>query len=351
MITHLLSSVSLSLCLLSPLAAQEAANAIPVTKTDAEAAEAFRAWSAGLDSAPHFPAQMHLDFEMEFDMEMDEAAELEMEFELDADLLLDGKDAFRSWGKGKVEFDAMGAFELDWRFDYNLLSNEEGLRMTFIHNNGLKDAFGFHLPSAFTLSADRMNKFLKGYAQLVEVMFNAYLPEGSEKLTLEDGVLGLLHPVAMSRTLGNYPGLLIVGWGEADGKVILLTKADWDMVKDMMAGEPMPFDIDKLKDQVYTLVMDAETGALLDYSFEMEMPIDVVEEGVHVKGEMEMEMSMRTVPVGEPKPVVFPEDMKVLDCNVPFDKYWPMMEMVLAMSESEMRNMLDGAEAEEDYEF
>lgn len=347
---RLFTTLSLSLCLLSPLAAQRGDHGIPIQKKDAEALEAYRTWAAGLPTEMNYPAQTRVDFDMEFDMKIDGSEDFEMEVELAADLLIDGPKAFRSWGVGKVEVEVM-FFELDWEFDFNLISNEEGLRMTFIHNHGLRDATGFHLPFAYTLSADRVDKFLAGYAKLIETASNAYLPEGTEGMKLEGGLLGVFHPVSLSRSIGNYPGVKILGWGTQEGKVLLETAADWDMMKEVFAGQPMPFDLEELAGQTYTLVMDAETGALIGYDFEMDMPFDMVEEGVRVEGDMEIEMSMRGVAPGEPKPVEFPEEVKVLDCNAPFDKYWPMMEMMLALSETQFRQMLDGSSAEEDYDF
>lgn len=350
---RLLPTLALSLLALSPAMGQESRHGIPVTKTGTDAADAFHGWVGGLDLALTYPVQLRLEFEMEADMEFGMQGGFGMDFDMDLDILLDSADAMRSWGDVEVEMGADGE-RLDWDFDFQYASDSQGLRFLLDDKGALKEELGVDIPRAFSLSPDRLKILMDSYGGMVVEMINTFSPHGEEPLAdLEHGLHGLFHPVAMTQMMAKYPGIIIVGWGTKDGKVLVQTQADWEMIRDMMPPEMMPFDVEIFRELVYEIVIDQETGALLEYVIDLELPMDMdVEQGMHMTGEMALEMSMRSVPVSTNAPsVTLPDASQVMNLDEPFDQYWPMIEMIMEMQAGQFDTMKGDQESNDDFDF
>lgn len=352
---RLLPTLTLSLLALGQVQGQDQGYDIPVTKTGEAASEAFYAWIGSRDLEPQYPAQMHLTFDMAMKMGAGSSDPImDMGFEMDVRILIESPSAMRSWGQLDVEVQAdHNAFAGE--FDFQFASDEEGMRFLLDDHGVVQRELGVDIPKAYSLSADRSKILMDAYAETVVEMINVFSPEGQESLLkVENGVFGLFHPMSMTETLANYPGVRIVGWGVKDGTVLLQTQADFELLKEMMPQSTMPFDIELFRDIVYTMTMDYESGALLDYRIQMNLPVDSshMDQDMGFTGDLELAMSMSSEPAAtDPPSVALPDASKVMDLNAPFDLYWPMVQSLLEMQASQFENMKGTQDSSEDYDF
>ncbi|MGB0951939.1 MAG: hypothetical protein ACPG31_01820 [Planctomycetota bacterium] len=355
---RLIATLTLLLGAANSVAAQETHLGIPVEKTGPEAQAAYDAWLPETATNWEYPAQVHLEAHMEMEMGMDMGEEVEnmhVEIGFMFEVLHDSPEEMRSWGNGMVIVDGLG-FDLNWTFEFQLESKAEGARMSFKDNRALSQEMNFHLPSAYTLSADRVEKAVKGIHELTYSSLDSLSVNPFPPLEEEHGVFGMYHPAVITRLIATYPTSRVVGWGSKDGQVLVQTKPDFSILDQSeidAAGEAGQAVLDALADVTYTISLEEKTGSMVAYGVEESIPMDAffpAEGGL--TGKLTMMMAMKRVPVSADAPVVtFPEDETVLDCNVPFDKYWGMLEMVIELQEAQLEAAEDQAESDEDFDF
>ncbi|MGB0951938.1 MAG: hypothetical protein ACPG31_01815 [Planctomycetota bacterium] len=353
---RLLPTLAVSLLVLGQAQGQDQNYGIAVSKTGEEASEAFHAWIGSRDMKPQYPAQIHITFDMEMDMGMSgEDPFMDMDFEMDTRLLIESPEAMRSWGQIDLAVKADANNEFDGEFDFQFASDDTGMRFLLDDHGAIQEKLGMDIPKAYSLSADRGKIFMDAYAKSVVEMINVVTPEGHEPIAaLENGVIGLFHPISMTYMMANYPGLKIVGWGVKDGKVLLQTQADFEMLEEIMPQEMIPFDMNEFRDIVYTMVMDHESGALLEYSIDLEIPMDssMMDEDLGFSGNIGFKMSMRAEPASASAPSVsLPDASLVMDLDGPFDMYWPMVQTMLEMQASQFESMKGEQDSNDDFDF
>lgn len=335
------------------MAAQESPLGIPLEKTGAEAQAAFDAWSTSVTPSWDYPVQMHVETHLGIDLGVD-GAEFHVEVGFMVEVLHESPDVVRSWGSGMLIFEGLD-IDLNWLFEYQAESNKKGLRMTMKDNRAFSQEFMFHLPSAYTLSPDRLHKAVSGFNNLLYTSMDQFTDEEIQPLDVEHGTFGMYHPATLARMIGTYPTSIIVGWGKKDGQVLVQTAPNPTLIDNLVeAGAPgNGMDFSNFKNIVYTMSFDEKSGSLLAYTFDESLPLDgLAGPEVPVTGKLVMTMNLKQVPVSEEVPVVtFPEEETVLDCNVPFDKYWALLEMGIELQKLQEAAEAEEAEADEDFDF
>ena len=351
---RLIPTLALFLGAATSMVAQESIYGIPAEKTGEEAQAAYDAWMDETVPSWEYPAQMH--FESHVGAEFaDGEQSLNMEVGFQVEILHDSPEQVRCWGKGVLLIEGLG-FGLHWRFEFQAVSNNEGLRMTLDDNRAFTEELNFHLPFAYTLTADRVEMLVHKFYEAVYSPLEELSEVSNEPLSQEHGTFGRYHPAIVARLVATYPTSQVVGWGRQGGQVLVQTMSDASLIKEVgleEESEELQAFVDSFADTVYSVSLDEKTGSLIAYEFVESIPLDALSTPeMPFSGKMNFMMKLKRVPVSEDAPVVtFPECEKVLDCNVPFDKYWAILEMLLEVQQAQMEAADDEADSADDFDF
>ncbi|MHC4822703.1 MAG: hypothetical protein ACYTEP_01640 [Planctomycetota bacterium] len=327
-------------------ASQEPADGIPISKTGDWAHATFVAWAGSLENELLYPAQLHMDMTASIDIaEAANGMTMDMEMDMEFDLLLESPTEMRSWGGIEVEMTGSG-MDLDLLLDIQLGFGPDGLRFLLDDHGFLEEQLDIEMPKAFQLSADRAGVLSKLYMDFILESVEMHGPEAVAAFQRMNGFAEIMHPATTPRILLTAQGMDIIGWGTLDGMARIQTRLKPGMLEQALGGQAMPFDSKSLEDMIFEMVVDLETGELMQYLFEMDIPMEEFDMN------MKMRVEMGSVPPTEDAPsIAMPPADQVMVLDEYFDQFLPMIEMALEMQRQQMRTMRGEEEAEDDYDF
>lgn len=332
-------------------ASQESASEIPITISADAAHETFLEWAGSLDERLPYPAQLHMDMVGTF--EVDEGAGgMTMEMDMDFDLLLDSPSEMRTWGGLKMKMAGAG-MDMDIHFDVQLASDRNGLRFLLDDHGFLEDTLDTSLPKAFQLSADRADILAKMYMDFLLESMEMHGPEAVAAFRQMGGLTEMMHPATAPRIMLTAQGMDIIGWGALDGKARIQSRLKTETLKQALGGQALPFDLSAFDDMVFEMVVDLETGEMLHYLVEMDLPMSGPASGGSALGmNMKMRIEMGSVePSADAPSVALPAAGEVMVLDEYFDQFLPMIELAMEMQRQQMRAMQGETESEDDFDF
>lgn len=336
-----------TLLLASPFLIQESGFDIPVTQTGEDAAAAYASWAEGLPEALSYPVQMYVGFEMGMTVP---SIEMDISFVGHMNSLSLSPKSLQVWGDWQVK---LGSPEktVDWDAQFQVGLNEEGFRMSFQDGGTIEKELGFPVPAGFTLSADRIGKVSDLYMGLFDSMSPLYGEEMMKVFRSIQGPGELMHPALWTRYMTYTEGWSVIGWGEKDGKAIVEMDVDIELLKKAMQGEQAPFDWKVFEEMEYRMVVETSSGAILDWSFEMDLPVNLDPNQPEMEGQMIFKMEMKRVPISEAAPTMELPAEGVMNLDSHFDNYYPMMEMIMEMAAEQAKQAQGEKESADDFEF
>jgi len=336
-----------TLLLASPFLIQEPGFYIPITHTDEAAAAAYSSWTTTLPKTLNYPVQMYVGFEMGMTVP---SADMDMAFVGHINSLSDSPEALRIWGDWQVQME-LPEESVNWEAEFAAGANKDGLRMVFEDDGTLEEEAGITIPAGFTLSADRIGKISDLYLGVFESMPSIYGEEIMELFRSLAGPGELMHPSLWSRYMTHTEGWSVVGWGEKDGRAAIELDFDIEVLKSAMQGAPAPFDWTVFEDLKYHMIVEKSSGAILEWKFDMDLPVNLDPNQPELSGQMTVKMEMRTVPVSESAPTIDLPTEGVMNLDPHFDNYYPMMEVIMGMAVEQAKQAQGEQESEDDFEF
>ena len=319
-----------------------------------EAQAAYDQWRGQLVLEETYPAQLHLDYDIEMDMDIGTGEAFFMAMDLACELAALDAESLSSWGTLGIDFDIEGEQD-QMVFDYQLTLDERGMRLTFDDGGFFEANFGSAPPTAFTLSADRLEQFLGVYSDLITSSYGAMPPEALEVWQDLSGPGQLLHPISMTRFLTSTDLIRVHGWDRAGSVVHLVAKLDdafVDSMNDQMAMLGM--DLGFLNDMEILAAVDYDSGIMLDYAFDMAMPLSVpTPEAPNGSVEMDMKLAMgiQSVMLDPSYPTLEDgPDFQPMDLDPYFDAYFPLIQMAMEMQAAQVSGGA-GDNAADDFDF
>jgi hypothetical protein len=326
--------------------------------TGEEANNAYQAWAAELAPKLQYPVQMHIDYKVEMAMDLAEMGEnMDMNIDMGMDIICDSLDAIRTWGELGMNTTIAGEHHV-FAIDFQLANDSNGLRFLMDDHGFIAEEVGMEIPKAYELSQDRLDILIDLYAGLMQDSMALYGPSVGDIWASIDGVGELFHPKNFTRFLTGTDFIEVTRWQKENGKISLLAKLDNELMTDVMAlgmqDAGLPFDASVFDDMAFEIVIDELTGSLLDYSFKMDIPMEIpvaqAQSGV-VTMDMGLDFRMQSLPVAADAPkVTLPEEgVWVLDDY--FDQFLPVIEMAIDMQRAQIQEMTGEQDAGEDFSF
>jgi len=334
-----------TILLASPFLIQEPGLDIPFTLSGEEAKAAFLEWTSGLPSDMEYPAQMSIEMSMGIDVL--DGLDQSIQIDLRMNSLSDSPESLRTWGEFSLQGDIGGG--LDWTIDFQVGTDENGLRILIDDRGSLMDSFGIHTPKAMQLSADRLGKVSALYLQLFESMPTVYGEEMLQMFRSIEGPGALMHPSLWSRYLIQTEGWKIDGWGAEDGLAHIRLALDPAAMTKAMEAQGLEMDSSIFEGTFTDIVVSLEGGEILYWEMEMEMPMNLG--AGQNSGEMALRMEMKSVPVSANAPLILLPFEGTMDLNPHFDTYFPMMESIMLMAAEQAKSAQGEIESEDDFDF
>jgi hypothetical protein len=330
----------------------------PETLSGEEVHNAYQSWAADLTLELDYPVQMHVDYGVELAADLADIGEsMQMEIEMDLNFLCDGPQAVRSWGAFDIDATMEGE-KREFTFDYELANDSNGLRLLLDDHGIILQEAGIEIPKAYKLSQDRLEILVALYGDLIEESMVLYGPSVEEIWASIGGAGELFHPKNFTRFLTGSDFITVEEWHKENGQIRLLAKLDGEVMGKAMAlgmqEAGLPFDLSIFDNLVFEVVLDQTTGDLLDYVFNMDVPMEVPVPELpsgKLKMDIGVEIRVQMVPVAADAPTVaLPvEGLLVLDSY--FDQFLPMIEMAIDMQKAQMQQMMGEEDAGEDFSF
>jgi hypothetical protein len=315
---------------------------------------AFHEWASALPAEFAYPVDYRFDMRVGMegisDLEGQEAV-----FRLGADTTMVSAWEYRM--QSELAIEVMGQ---EIAVNIGAESNAEELRISLDNMEFLAMQLGMELPSGVSLSTDRAHKVWDVIMRLTEVSFEAL--DGFEDVAaFVDGLTGFgdfAHPMLNSRYLAMSPLLSATRWQVEGNQAHIRYVINHDLFAEMMmdpAFAEMGVDMDAMKTAVENMEMDASFDVLdgtmtrMTFAAGFEMPNEFGE-----SMPMEMTMVFENSPLlGPVAPIEFSDPSTAMDLNGYFDEYWPMVESMMPMIESMMREemMNQSGDEGEDFEF
>jgi hypothetical protein len=336
---------------------QEPSTSAPVNLTGEDAHHAFEEWSAGLTADLLYPVQLHVDYDVDMNMEMQGIEEpMVMNMEMSMDFLCDSAQELRSWGSLGFDIDLEGEQRV-FALDLQCANNTDGLRLLLDDHGFFLEEAGMEMPQAVQLSQDRVTILVNMYAEVLGEAMALYGPDFVAMWSNVAGPGELFHPANMIRFVASTDSFSVFAWHAEKGKITIGARLNPELLqsalKSTMQGAEMPFDPAIFNDMIFEMVVEEATGSMLDYSFAMELPMEVpVPNMPDGKLAMNMGLKMRlaALPVSPDAPsVTLPADVLVLDSL--FDQFLPMIQAALEMQRQQMRQTTGEQDSEDDFSF
>jgi hypothetical protein len=331
----------------------------PLTLTGDDAAAAFAEWvsSETFQQPLDYPAQVHFDYAFDLKMDMSSAGmvdPMEMDMTMNGDYVVHGVHDFVLWSNLNL-----GAFVEGERhrlnFDFEIGADGEGLRLLLDDHGFFLKELGTEIPMAYSLSQGRLASLITMYSELIEEMGALYGQSLVDTYSGVEGLGDLMHPGGFMRFMANADLLNVHGWHSADGIVEITAALDSEYMEGAFDAITMDFTPAIFNDMVFEIVADMESGVMLDYALEMAIPIEVpLTPGSDQVIAMDMAAKMRvtTVDVDPEAPrAELPGAEDVMNLDVPFDMYMPLIEAAIDMQKQQMRQMAGDEGSGEDFDF
>jgi hypothetical protein len=331
----------------------------PVIKTGEDAAAAFDEWVSGDTFAQplQYPVQVHIDYIVEMDMDLSSAGipdPMEMDMTLNSDYIAFDANSLVIWGNMDMGANVEGE-QHRLNFDFEVADDLNGMRLLLDDHGFFQDELGFDLPKAYSLSQDRLVKLVNMYGELIEEMGALYGESFTDIYSGVEGPGDLMHPANFMRFMANADVFHVIGWNAADGVVAIQATLDSSFMEGAFSSAALPFDSSIFDDMVFEIVADLNSGVMLDYAVEMQIPIEApLTPGSDQVMQMDMGLKMRftTVDVDPAAPMaVLPSSEEVMNLDGPFDQYMPLIQAALDMQRQQMRQMSSEGESGDDFDF
>ncbi|MCP4771033.1 MAG: hypothetical protein GY879_06450 [Planctomycetes bacterium] len=343
----------------SLLASCQAPAEVPVNKTGTDAAAAYAEWvnSDTFLQPLEYPSQVHLDYAIEMSMDMSSAGlpePMEMDMTLNADYVVRNAHDLVLWGNLDL-----GAFvegeQHRLNFDFEVGDDQDGLRLLLDDHGFFLEELGTEIPMAYSLSQDRVEALISMYGDLIEEMGALYGQSFADIYTDVEGPGDLMHPGSFMRFMANADVFIVHAWNSADGIVVVSATLDPKFMEGAFDASSLGVNPAIFNDMVFEIVADLESGVMLDYAFEMAIPIEApLTPGSDQVIQMDMALQMRftTIDVDPQAPrAVLPGAEDVMNLDAQFDMYMPLIQAAIDMQKQQMQQMSGEGESGEDFDF
>jgi len=279
-----------------------------------------------------------------------------MNMDMSMDFLCDSAQELRSWGSLGFDIDLEGEQRV-FALDFQCANSPDGLRLLLDDHGFFLEEAGMEIPQAVQLSQDRVAILVDMYAELLGEAMALYGPDFVAIWSNIAGPGELFHPANMIRFVASTDSFHVFAWHAEDGKITISARLNpellQDVLKNSMQGAEMPFDPAIFNDMVFEMVVAETTGSMLDYTFAMELPMEIpVPNSPNGQVSMNMGLNMRiaALPVMPDAPLVtLPADVLVLDSM--FDQFLPMIQAALDMQRQQIRQMTGEQDSGDDFSF
>lgn len=315
---------------------------------------AFHEWSAALPHSFTYPVEYR--FDMNFGLLG--IPELEGEkavFKVGSDVSLVSAWDYRM--QSKLSLEVLGQ---EIYFNLGTESNSEELRISMDNTEFIAMQLGADLPSGVVLSTDRVRQVWDLILHLTQISVESV--EGfedfaafSESLT---GFGDFAHPMLNSRYLAMSPMLAAGRWQVEGDQVHVNFKLNKELFEEMMmspsfaeAGMDMDMISEVADNMVTTGTFNVLDGSMSNMTVLASIPFaDDFGDSQPVEMSMTFDCSPLVNPVA---PVEFSDPSSAMDLNTYFDEFWPMVDAMMPMLESMMRQemMNQSGESGEDFDF
>lgn len=330
----------------------------PVVMTGEDAAAIYHDWvnSDTFQQPLEYPAQVHFDYSIDMTMDMSSAGMLEpmeMDMTLIADYVVNNAHDLVLWGNLDL-----GAFvegeQHRLNFDFEVADNHEGLRLLMDDHGFFLEELGVEVPTAYSLSQDRLETLIAMYAEVIEEVSALYGQSFADIYTGVEGPGDFFHPGSFMRFMTNANVFNVIGWNSADGMVVIEATLDSDFMEGPFGTGLAPIDASVFEEMVFRIVADLESGNMLDYSVDIRIPVEApLSPGSDqvIQMDMGLKMHFTTIDVDPAAPkAVLPEE-GVMNLDIPFDQYLPLIQVALDMQIQQMKQMSGEQDGGEDFSF
>ncbi|MCP4092042.1 MAG: hypothetical protein GY747_01225 [Planctomycetes bacterium] len=325
-----------------------------ITLEGAAADTAFHEWSAALPAEFTYPVEYR--FDMSVGMQgISGLEDQEAVFKLGSDTSMVSSWEYRT--QSKISIEVMGQ---EIAINIGAESNAEELRISLDNMEFIAMQLGVDLPSGVSLSTVRVEKLWDVIMRLTEISFETL--DGFEDVaTFTESLTGFgdfAHPMLNSRYLSMSPMLSAGRWQIEGEQVHVRFDLNQDLFLEMMTDPALAelgVDLNAVAQTAKEMEMNSifnvydgtMTSMTVNASFNAE---DEFGDPVPISVAMRFENSPLLEPVA---PIEFSDPSTAMDLNVYFDEYWPMVEGMMPMIESMMRQEMGNASSDggEDFEF
>ncbi|MCP4093853.1 MAG: hypothetical protein GY747_10435 [Planctomycetes bacterium] len=329
--------------------------ALPTQAVGPAAQEAFEQWADQIDFEAEFPVQISWDFTVEMvekvpSMNVDRVAKVESGI----NLIAQADHSLLGWGNIGMDInleEVPDTIELG----FQIALDTNGFRLLLSPNEALLDTFPIGIPTAFQLSASRVDLLSAMWSRFTDESMRLNGLEDAMKWMDYDSALEIFHPANMLKAYVDNPMQEVVSW-RMDGDQVHMTFAMREEALEpylgKLEGDP---GVEMLKQMQFNIVADRHTGEGLEIFMNVDIPMDqLLASGPGSGGNMKMKMEMSIAKMLiEPNPpaIIMPSQDKIMDLDKPFDDFQPVLENLVEMQLQSMKNMSGEAEAEEDFSF
>lgn len=323
--------------------------------TGAEAQEAFEQWASGFDLVAEYPVQVSWVCTTEMVQKV-ESLGLDQQIQMDIgfNFILKDTDSLLGWGNMAMDAN-LPELEETLELGFQLGIDSDGFRLLLSPNDAVLDFAPVEIPTAYQLSASRVEILSNMWAQFTEeAMQMSGFEEATEWMDYES-LFEVFHPTNMLEAYVDNPFQEVVDW-QVEGDQVRMTFAPRmeSLSKEMIQAQGEA-GMELLQQMRFDIIADLHTGAAIEVSMDVVLPISDLVPSSQADGfemTMKMEMSMLNVPVEENPPALFlPAEDKILHLDQPFDDFLPALESLMQMQIQTMKKMAGETEAGDDFSF